>query len=46
MQKTIYEQPTTKVLVIRVENRIMLGSNTASSPSALPSFEQDYDDWD
>ena len=45
-EKLTYESPLTHPFVVRFEGRIMTGSETANAPSALPSYDQDYDDWE
>ena len=43
--KSLYEAPTTEVLVVRFEGAILTGSNNAQS-KAMPSFIEDAEeDW-
>ena len=43
--KETYVSPTTDALELAIEAHILSGSDEVGSPSSLPSFTQDYDDW-
>ena len=45
-QKQTYVSPETDLFVIRFEQGILTGSVNAGAPTTLPSYTEDYDDWD
>ena len=44
-EKQMYASPEAEVLVVQIENTILDGSAKAANANALPSFTQDYGDW-
>ena len=42
--KEVYSQPTSKLLVVRFEKRILQGSNLASKNSGFSDSDADVDD--